>query len=137
MSEISPQQKKDHQRKKKNEREKGREKRRKDWKAKEVKPHMKKLQVSKGEKKKKMMEFTSYWERFYQKKERRSHFPIVENPMCGLSHTHILFAFALPSIPWLFPVLPPFTTPFSINNDYLPHKLSRIFLCFYNIQGVA
>jgi hypothetical protein len=34
-----------------------------------------------------------------RKKERRSHFPIVQNPMCGLIHTHTLFAFALPSIP--------------------------------------
>jgi hypothetical protein len=39
------------------------------------------------------------------------------------------------SLTFLF--LTPFTTPFSINHDYLPHKLSRIFLCFYNIQGVA
>jgi hypothetical protein len=34
-----------------------------------------------------------------RKKERRSHFPIVQNPMCGLIHTHTSFAFALPSIP--------------------------------------
>jgi hypothetical protein len=26
-------------------------------------------------------------------------FPIVQNPMCGLIHTHTSFAFALPSIP--------------------------------------
>jgi hypothetical protein len=32
---------------------------------------MKKLHVSKGEKKKKSMKFTSYWERFYRKKERK------------------------------------------------------------------
>jgi hypothetical protein len=32
-------------------------------------------------------------------KERRSHFPIVQNLMCGLIHTHTSFAFALPSIP--------------------------------------
>jgi hypothetical protein len=32
-----------------------------------------------------------------RKKERRSQFPIVQNPMCG--HTHTSFAFALPSIP--------------------------------------
>jgi hypothetical protein len=56
-------------------------------------------------------------------KERRSHFPIVQNPMCSLIHTHTSFTFALPSIPWRFPFLPPFTTPFSINHDYLPHKL--------------
>jgi hypothetical protein len=34
-----------------------------------------------------------------RKKERRSHFPIVQNPTCGLIHTHTSFAFALPSIP--------------------------------------
>jgi hypothetical protein len=34
-----------------------------------------------------------------RKKGRRSHFPIVQNSMCGLIHTHISFAFALPSIP--------------------------------------
>jgi hypothetical protein len=34
-----------------------------------------------------------------RKKERRSHFPIVQNLMCGLIHTHTSFAFALPSIP--------------------------------------
>jgi hypothetical protein len=37
----------------------------------------------------------------------------------------------------LFPFLPQFTTPFSIEDDYLPHKLFRIFLCYYNIHGVA
>jgi hypothetical protein len=34
-----------------------------------------------------------------RKKERRSYFPIVQNPMCGLIHTHTSFAFALSSIP--------------------------------------
>jgi hypothetical protein len=34
-----------------------------------------------------------------RKKERRSHFPIVQNMMCGLIHTLTSFAFALPSIP--------------------------------------
>jgi hypothetical protein len=106
----------------------------KDWKAKEVKPHMKKLHVSKkGGWNLQAAERDS----IKRKKERRSHFPIVQNPMCGLIHTHTSFTFALPSIPWLFPFLPPFITPFSINHDYLPHKLSRIFLYFYNIQGVA
>jgi hypothetical protein len=32
---------------------------------------MKKLHVSKGEKKKKRMKFTSCWDRFYQKKDRK------------------------------------------------------------------
>jgi hypothetical protein len=49
--------------------------------------------------KKERMKFTSCWERFYQKKERRSQFSIVQNLMCGLIHTHTSFAFALPSIP--------------------------------------
>jgi hypothetical protein len=34
-----------------------------------------------------------------RKKERRSHFSIVQNPMCGLIHTDTSFAFALTSIP--------------------------------------
>jgi hypothetical protein len=56
----------------------------------------------------------------------------------------IIFFYSAKSDVWhhpyphiIFPFLPPFTTPFSINHDYLSHKLSRIFLCFYNIQGVA
>jgi hypothetical protein len=115
-----------------------REKRCKDWKPKEVKPHMEKLHVSKGEKKKRWWNLQAVGrDSITRKKERRSHFPIVQNPMCGLIHTHTSFAFALPSIPWLFPFLPPFTTPFSINHAYLPHKLSTIFLCLYNIHGVA
>jgi hypothetical protein len=130
------QQKKDPRRKRVKEKKEREKKRSKDWKAKEVKPYIKKLHVSKGEKKKKM-KFTSWWERFYRKKERRPHFSTVINPMCGLIHTHTLFVFALPSIPWLFPFLPSLTTPFFINHDYLPHKFSKIFLCFYNIQGVA
>jgi hypothetical protein len=77
---------------------------------------------------------TSYWETFYRKIERKEiPFPIVQNLMCCLIHTHTSFAFALHSIPWLWHFLHPFTTPFSINHDYLPHKLSIIFLCFYNI----
>jgi hypothetical protein len=138
MSGISPQQKKDPKKKREKEKKRDKKKKRsKDWKVKEVKPHLKKLHVSKEEKKKKRMKFTSCWVRFYQNKERRSHSLIVQNPMCGLIHIDTTFAFALPSIPWLFPFLPPFTTSFSINHDYFPHKLSRIFLCFYNIQHVA
>jgi hypothetical protein len=54
----------------------------------------------KREKKKKRMTSTSYWERFYQKRKKGDHiFPIVQNPMCGLIHTHTSFAFVLPSIP--------------------------------------
>jgi hypothetical protein len=57
-----------------------------------------KLHVLRREKKE-MMKFISCWERFYQKKERRSQFPIVQNLMCGLIHTHTSLAFALHSIP--------------------------------------
>ena len=106
-------------REKKREKEKNRSK---DWKAKEVKPHMKKLHVSKGEKRGWNLQAAGR-DSIERKKERRSHFSIVQNPMCGLIHTHTSFAFAVPSIPWLFPFLPPFTTPFSINHEYLPHKL--------------
>jgi hypothetical protein len=56
-----------------------------------------KLHVLRREKKERI-KFTSCWERFYQKKERRSQFPIVRNSMCGLIHTHTSFIFALPSI---------------------------------------
>jgi hypothetical protein len=52
----------------------------------------------KRRKEKKRVKYISYWERFYRKKERRSHFPIVQNLMCGLIHTHTSFVFALPSI---------------------------------------
>jgi hypothetical protein len=49
---------------------------------------------------KKRMKFTSYWrDSIKRKKERRSHFPIVQNPMCGIIYTDTSFAFALPSIP--------------------------------------
>jgi hypothetical protein len=34
-----------------------------------------------------------------ERKKRRSHFAIVQNPMYGLIHTHTSFEFALPSIP--------------------------------------
>jgi hypothetical protein len=129
MSGISPQQKKDPWKKEKKERKRKTEQG---------------LNSKRGE--------TSYEEAWCFKKERMKYklleeipskdrkeitFSIVKNPMCGLIHTHTSFAFALPSIPWHSPLLPTFTTPFSINHDSLPHKLSRIFLCFYNIQGVA
>jgi hypothetical protein len=52
---------------KKKDPKKKREKREQGLKRKEVKPHMKKLHVSKKER----MKFTSCWERFYQKKERK------------------------------------------------------------------
>jgi hypothetical protein len=85
MSEISLQQKKD--RRKREREEQG-------WKKGET--SVEKLHVLR---KKERMKFTSSWERLYQKKERRSQYPIVQNPMCGLIHTHTSFAFAPPSIP--------------------------------------
>jgi hypothetical protein len=47
--------------------------------------------------KKERLKFTSCWERFYENKERRSHFLIVQNLTCGIIHTHT--SFVLPSIP--------------------------------------
>jgi hypothetical protein len=138
MSGISLQQKKDPQkkkeRKKKRKREKGREKKEQGLKSKRGETSYEEALCFKRRKEKKRKD-----DEIYKllgeilSNERRSHFPIVQNPMCGPIHTHTSFPFALPSIPWLFPFLPPFTTPFSINHDYLPHKLSRFFLCFYNM----
>jgi hypothetical protein len=68
--------------------------RNKDSKEKEVKPHLKSSMFSKkreDEIDKLLGEILS--------KERRTQFPIVQNSMCGLIHTHTSFAFALPSIP--------------------------------------
>jgi hypothetical protein len=109
----------------------------KDWKEKEVKPQLKSSMFWEKKRKRWWNLQAAGRDSIKRKKERRSQFPILQNPMCGLIHTHTSFAFALPSILWLFPSLPSFTTPLSINLGYLPHKLSRIFLCFYNIQGVA
>jgi hypothetical protein len=88
MSGISPQQKKDPQTKKG---EQGLKRKRGETSA--EKPHVLRKE------KKERMKFTSCWERLYQKKERRSQFPVVQNLMCGLIHTHTSFAFALTSIP--------------------------------------
>jgi hypothetical protein len=54
------------------------------------------IHVKKREKKKRIK---LLGEVLSKKKERRSHFFIVQNLMCGLIHTHTSFAFALPSIP--------------------------------------
>jgi hypothetical protein len=86
MSGISPQRKKD---------PKKREREEQGLKRKRGETSVEKLHVLK----KKRMKFISCWERFHQKKERRSQFSIVQNPMCGLIYTHTSFAFALPSIP--------------------------------------
>jgi hypothetical protein len=59
---------------------------------------MKKLHVSKGEKKKRGQNLQGARRDSIEiKKERRSHFPIVQNPFCGFIHTHISYAFALSS----------------------------------------
>jgi hypothetical protein len=118
-------------------RRKRKRKRSKDWKAKEVKPHLKRSMFQKEKRKRGWDLQATGRDSIERKQERRPHFPIVQNPISGFIHTHILFAFALSSFPWLFPFLPPTTTPFSINHDYLPHMLFRIFLSFYNIQSVA
>jgi hypothetical protein len=67
----------------------------KDWKAKEVKPHIKKLHASKKKREDEIYKLLGE----ILSKERRSHFLIVHNPMCGLIHTYTSFAFALPSMP--------------------------------------
>jgi hypothetical protein len=88
--------------------------------------------------KKKRMKFTSCWERFYQKKERKE-ITIsysAKSDVWPHPYPHII-CICTTFYSFTFPFLPPFTTPFYINHDYLPHKLSRIFICFYNIQGVA
>jgi hypothetical protein len=83
------------------------------------------------------MRVTSCWKRFYQKKERRSHFSYsAKFDVWPHPYPHII-CICTTFYSLTFPFLMPFTTPFSINHDYLPHKLFRIFLCVYNIQGVA
>jgi hypothetical protein len=83
MSRIYPQQKKDPKKKKE---EQG-------LKSKRGETSFEKLHVSKKEDEiyKPLGEILS--------KERILHFPIAQNLMCGLIHTHTSFAFALPSIP--------------------------------------
>jgi hypothetical protein len=71
MSGISPQQKKDPRKKREREKRKREKEKREQVLKKQVKPHKNKIHVSKGEKKKKRIKFTSCWERFYQKKERK------------------------------------------------------------------
>jgi hypothetical protein len=104
MSGISTQQNKDPQKGERERKKKKKERKRKEQglKSKRGKPHMKKLHVSKGEKKKKEDEIYKLLGEILskeRKKERISHFPIVQNPMCDLIHTDTSFAFALPSIP--------------------------------------
>jgi hypothetical protein len=84
---------------KKRERKKGKEKEKKEQGLKSKRGETSYEEAPCFKRRKKRMKFTSCWERFYRKKERRSHFPIVQNLMCGLIHTHTSFAFALPSIP--------------------------------------
>jgi hypothetical protein len=85
--------------KKKKKRKREKEKREQGLKSKRGETSYEEAPYFKGGKEKKRMKFTSCWKRFYQKKkERRSHFPIVQNPMCGLIHIHTSLAIALPSI---------------------------------------
>jgi hypothetical protein len=55
------------------------------------------LHLSKGEKKQRTQ--AAERDSIERKQESRSRCPIVQNPICGLIHTHISFAFALSSIP--------------------------------------
>jgi hypothetical protein len=57
------------------------------------------LHVSKGEKKRRVDLHAAGRDSMEIKKEMISHFPIVQNSMCGLIHSHTSFAFALPSNP--------------------------------------
>ncbi len=109
-------------------------KRCKDWKANEVKPHLKSSMFQKKER----MRFPSCWERFYQKKDRKgiTFSYSAKSDVWPHPYPHII-CICTTFYSLTFPFLTPITTPFSINHDYLPHKLFRIFLCFYNIQGVA
>jgi hypothetical protein len=88
MSGISPKQKKDPQKKIE---EQG-------LKRKRGETSFEKLQVSKRKKGGLYLQADGR-DSIKRKKEQRSYFPIVQNPMCGLIHTHTSFALALPSIP--------------------------------------
>jgi hypothetical protein len=73
-------------------------------------------------KKRERMKFTSCWERFYRKKEMRSHFPIVQNLMCGINHTHT--SFALHYLPFL-----DFSLSYPLS---LHHSPSTMIICHTN-----
>jgi hypothetical protein len=88
MSGISPKQEKDPQKKEREEQ---------GLKSKRGETLFEKLHVSK--KKRRWYLQAARRDSIKRKKERRSHFPIMQNPMCGLIHNHTSFAFALPSIP--------------------------------------
>jgi hypothetical protein len=88
MSGISPRQKKDHR--------KEREREEKGLKRKRGETSVEKLHVLK---KRGWHLQATRRDSIKRKKERRSQFPIVQNPICGLIRTHTSFAFALPSIP--------------------------------------
>jgi hypothetical protein len=92
-----------------------------------------KLHVSKGEKKKRM-KFASCWERFYLKKARKEMtlYYSAKSDMWPHPYPYIIFICTIFNS-LIFPFLTPITTSFSINHDYFPHKLFRIFLYFYNI----
>jgi hypothetical protein len=125
MSGISPQQKKDPQ--KKDQR----------LKRKRGETSVEKLYVLRKEKKE-MMKFTSYWERLYQEKEKKeirisnsAKFDMWPHP-----YPHIICIFNT-FYSLAFPFLTPIHFTILHQPSLLPHKLSRIFLCFYNIQDVA
>ncbi len=120
MSGISPQQKEGSSEKGWKRKKKGS----KDWKAKEVKPHMKISMLQKI----KWMKFTSCWERFYQKKERKeiTFSYSAKSDVWPHPYPHIICICTIFNS-LTFPFLTPITTSFSINHDYLPHKLFRIF----------
>jgi hypothetical protein len=95
MSEISPRQKKDPQ---KSEKEKRERKKEQGLKSKRGESSYEEAPCFKRRKEKKEDQMYKLLERFYRKKERRSHFPIMQNLMCGIIYTHTSFVFALPSI---------------------------------------
>jgi hypothetical protein len=72
---------------------------------------MKKLHVSKGENKNKMMKFTSYWERFYRRKERKEITVSYSAKSNVLPHPypHIICIYTT-FYSLTFPFLTPFTT---------------------------
>jgi hypothetical protein len=90
MSGISPQQKKDPRKKRKGQ----------GLKSKRGKTSFEKLLVSKKRKEKKEDEIYKLLGEILSKRKKGDHiFPIVQNLMSGLIHTHTSFAFELPSIP--------------------------------------
>jgi hypothetical protein len=102
VSPISPQQKTDPQKKRKKERGKNEEKKKKeskDWKAKEVKPHMRKLHVSKGKKEKKEDEIYKLLGEILSKERKEITFSCSAKSDVWPHPYQPSFTFALSSIP--------------------------------------